>query len=161
MAKMQIIELVNPKKVNIALVDGKKLAVFAIDEDKNPLFLVSEINPFVPQNNEKTDNLIAPALQYIEAHFNKDIKLTYLANLCDVSPSYFSRVFSATTGTSISSYVTAIRLEKAAVLLSTSLRPVVEIACEVGYVDCGYFYKLFRKRYLCTPVEYRNRHLSI
>lgn len=158
---MQIIELSAPENVLSAINAGKKLAVFAVDEEKNALFLVSDVKYNVLQNSVKSDNLIAPALRYIDAHYNKDIKLAVLADKCDISPSYFSRLFSSFTGCSISAYVLEKRLNKACELLATTDRSVVGIACDVGYVDCGYFYKLFRKKYGCTPLEYRASRLSV
>ncbi len=158
---MQIIELENPKNVLNALAEGKKLAIFEVDEQKNAQIPLSDINFRVLQNSEKTDNLITPALNFIEANYNKDIKLTALAALCDISPSYFSRLFSAATGCSISAYVTEKRLNKACELLVLTSRSIVEIACSVGYVDCGYFYKLFKKSYGCTPVAYRAAHIAV
>lgn len=158
---MQTIELTDPQNVYNALSEGKKLAVFTVDEEKNALFLISGINCFISQNSEKSDNIIAPALAYIDAHYNKDIKLSALADMCDVSPGYFSRVFSARNGCGISAYVTEKRLARAGELLCTTSKSVVNIACEVGYVDCGYFYKLFKKKFGITPLEYRRRTVPL
>lgn len=155
---MQTIEFKSPKNLINALSEGKKLAIFEVDDEKNAIFLISEINSCVSQNSKKTDNLIAPALNYINANFYKDIKLDSLADLCDLSPSYFSRLFSATVRSSIADYVTKLRLTRACELLASTNRTVVDIACSVGYVDCGYFYKLFKKHYACTPLEYRDAH---
>lgn len=158
---MQLIELNNPKNLNNALVEGKKLAIFAIDEEKNALDLISELKISLSQNLQKSDNLIAPALNYIDSYYYKDIKLSFLADLCDISPSYFSRLFASAKNTSISAYILNLRLTRATELLVTTDRSVVDIACSVGYTDCGYFYKLFRKKYSCTPLEYRANHIYL
>lgn len=158
---MQIIQLNAPEKVLSALNEGKKLAVFEVDNEKNALIFLSDIKSCVLQNSQKSDNLITPALRYIDAHYNKEIKLAALADLCDVSPSYFSRLFSAHTGQSISAYVQEKRLNRACELLATTTKSAVGIACDVGYVDCGYFYKLFRNRYGCTPLQYREEHFLV
>ena len=153
--------VLDQKNLLAALDAGKKIAIFAVDEDKKPLFFVSDINFHVSQNSDKIEDIVAPALRYIQNNFHKDIRLNYLAGLCDVSPSYFSRLFALRTGKSLSQYVIDVRLERAAELLASTSRPVVAIACEVGYVDCGYFYKLFRKKYSCTPLDYRRSAITI
>ena len=158
---MENIAVTDPKKVLAALCEGQKIAVFAVDEQKKPLFFVSDINIRVSQNFVKTEDIVLPALRYIQNNYNKDIKLDHLADLCDISPSYFSRLFAKSTGKNISQYVIDLRLERAAELLLSTSRSVVAIACEVGYVDCGYFYKLFRKKFACTPIEYRRAALTV
>ena len=158
---MEIIAVTDPKNVLAALNEHQKIAVFAVDDNKKPLFFVSDIKIRVSQISDKTEDIVFPALRYIQNNYNKDIKLAHLADLCDISPSYFSRLFSKSTGKNISQYVIDVRLEHAAELLLSTPRSVVAIACEVGYVDCGYFYKLFRKKYGCTPIEYRRAALTV
>lgn len=46
-------------------------------------------------------------------------------------------------------------MAKARQLLSTTARPVNQIAVEAGYTNFSYFAKLFRKTTGMTPNEYR------
>lgn len=149
------IVLSNAKIVLDALEGGQKIAVFALDDNEKPKNKLCDIFYRVSINYGKIPDVLEPALKYLNANYNKDIKLSYLSDLCDVSPSYFSRLFSKSFGAGLTSYVTDLRLDNACRLLKTTRRSVVSIACEVGYVDCGYFYKLFKKKYGCTPLEYR------
>lgn len=156
---MDTIGLTDPQTVLDALKNGAKIAVFALDAQENPDRRLSGVIFRVSANSDKTTELLEPAFRYVKANFNKDIKLSALADLCDVSPSYFSRMFSRCAGMGLNAYVTALRLKHACRLLKTTSRSVVGIACEAGYVDCGYFYKLFRKKYGCTPLEYRRSEI--
>ena len=152
---MPIIELTDPKKVVDALAEGQKTAVFVVDIDGKPQKMLSEISmPFFADITEKND-LVSPAIKYLKTNFHKDAKLSVLADLCDLSPSYFSRLFNKSVGKSVSEYVKSLRLQRACDLLVSTDHTVVGIAAEVGYVDCGYFCKLFKKQFACTPLEYR------
>lgn len=152
---MEIITLLQPENVLAAVKNGQKIAVFALDEGEKPQIKLSDLKLKDSLNSDKTEDLLEPALRYLKNNYNKDIKLSNLADLCDISPSYFSRLFSRNMGCCLSDYILNLRLEHACRLLLTTRRTVVSIACEAGYVDCGYFYKLFRKKYGCTPLEYR------
>lgn len=157
---MEFITATEPKKVLDALDGGQKIAIFAVDDDEKPLFFVSDLKIRVSQISDKTEDIVAPALRFIQNNLAKDIKLDNLADLCDISPSYFSRLFAKKTGKNLCGYVIDLRMDKAAELLLSTSKSVVAIACEVGYVDCGYFCKLFRKKYACTPIEYRRAGIS-
>ena len=149
-----------PQKVLDALKNGAKIAVFTLDDDENPTLRLGEI---ILHNSRKFDNsseLLEPAIRYLNHNYNKDIRLKRLADLCDISPAYFSRTFTKVTGKCLLSYVTDLRLEQACRLLVSTSRSVVSVANEVGYVDCGYFYKLFKKKYNCTPLQFRNSKLQ-
>ena len=50
-----------------------------------------------------------------------------------------------------------IRLSRAERLLKKSEMSVEEIADAVGYQNRGFFYRIFREEYGCTPARYRER----
>lgn len=158
---MEQANLTAPQNVLTALKNGEKIAVFSLDEEGNPKKYLSDVNLRVSLNYDKTSDLLEPAVKYLRANFNKDVKLKFLSDLCDISPSYFSRLFVKQTGKNLGAYVADLRLEQACRLLTATNRSVVSIACEAGYVDCGYFYKLFRKKYGCTPLEYRRSQMPL
>ena len=154
------IGLTDAQNVLYTLQNGQKVAIFAVGNDGQPAEKLSDVFFRVSTNYDKSDELLEPALRYLHANYNKDIKLNYLANLCDVSAGYFSRIFSKRVGVGLNAYVVDLRLNQACKLLKATSRSVVSIACEVGYVDCGYFYKLFKRKYGCTPLEYRRIQIS-
>ncbi len=154
---MEKIFLSSPKEVLAAIEKEKKLAIFEVDDDGKPIFPISEINVkkigILPKNRE----IIKPAVKYVHEHFNKEIRLDMLAGLCDVSKSYFCRLFKEAYGIGVAAYVIKLRMDEACRLLEKTDSSVVAIAFEVGYVDCGYFNKLFKKNVGCTPLEYRRQ----
>ena len=154
---MEKIFLTRPDEVFEAIAKRKKMAIFEVDDDGNPILPISEINvkkiEILPKNRE----IIRPALKYVHEHYNKEIRLDMLAGLCDVSKSYFCRLFKEAYGIGVAAYVINLRMDEACRLLEKTDNSVVSIAFEVGYVDCGYFNKLFKKHVGCTPLEYRRK----
>ena len=63
-------------------------------------------------------------------------------------------------GRSVSEYVNDVRLDRAAKLLGSDAalhRTIADIAWEVGYADPAYFNRRFRRKFGCTPRDYRER----
>lgn len=153
---MQNLLIDSPENLYLALNQGKKVAIFEIDDEKKPIFLVSGLSLQKLPENAKNEDIIAPAIKYVHDNYNKELRLDTLADKCDLSKSYFCRLFATRYGMGVNEYVTKFRLQRACKLLAETSMPVVNIAFEVGYPDCGYFHKIFKKHFNCTPLEYRN-----
>lgn len=92
---------------------------------------------------------------YIQSHYNEEFSLSFLARLCGLTPSYFSRVFTVKTGTPVFEYINHIRIQKACTLLKRSDMTVIEIALAVGYNNISFFNRYFRKLNGMSPRDYR------
>lgn len=152
---MENLTATNPQNVIDALKQGKKLAIFAINDEEMPIMKISDIKPSFSPILSRSESLIDPAIRYVKSNFNKDIKLDYLSELCQLSPNYFSGLFSKIYGKSITAHIKSLRLKQACNLLKNTPQSIVSIAVEIGYVDCGYFNKVFKREFGCTPVQYR------
>lgn len=98
------------------------------------------------------------AVEHMKSHFAKpDLDLQEAADLCEMSPSYFSRVFKQELGVSFVTYLTQLRLDEAKRLLEDSLYKTYEVANKVGYEDYPHFAKLFKRLNGVSPTEYRKR----
>src|SRR5438876_5335042 len=64
-----------------------------------------------------------------------DIFVETLAELVELSPFHFSRVFKQTTGMSPLQFVTRERIARAQQLIRETPRSLIEIALEVGYTS--------------------------
>lgn len=103
-------------------------------------------------------NPIAFAQNYIQENYSRaDLSVEYLARLVDLSPAYFGKQFYSTLRVSCSDYIADVRLENAAKLLRETSLPVQEISERVGVGSINYFYRLFKKKYGETPVNYRKK----
>ena len=144
------------EKIISALERNKKLMIFEVNAENKPITALSELKLRNFEITAKNGDIIKPAINYINQYYTKEVHLDMLASLCDISKSYLCKLFNKRYGKGVTRYITELRLEKACMLLEKTENSVVGIALDVGYVDCGYFNKLFKKYVGCTPLEYRN-----
>ena len=100
--------------------------------------------------------ILKPALDYMKKNYARNISLNNMASLCNISTSYFSKLFRRIIGENFSNYINKLRIEKAAELLSETDIPITNIALDLGFEDSGYFIKVFKKIEGITPSTYRN-----
>ena len=101
-------------------------------------------------------NVVRQAQEYIEHHYmDAAMTLNAVAAHVNLSPSYFSAVFSQETGQTFKEYLTELRIKKAKELLRTTPMRSSEIGYSVGYSDPHYFSQVFRKHTGVTPMEFR------
>lgn len=106
------------------------------------------------------DTVLYPALEFIDNHYQEKLHMDDLAKLCHISTGYFSKLFKRETGKNFTTYVNDVKLEKSKYLLEHSRRPIINISSDLGYDDCGYFIKLFKKKYNVTPAAHRRSVMS-
>ncbi|MCH4886361.1 AraC family transcriptional regulator [Acidaminobacter sp. JC074] len=104
---------------------------------------------------EHKDLIIKPALDYMKDNCEKKIYLDDMAYRCNISSSYFSRLFKREVGESFSSYLNKLKVERAKTILDETDEPIINISLNLGYEDCGYFIKVFKKYVGTTPAQYR------
>ena len=99
---------------------------------------------------------LAQAVTYIEKHFDKKIKISFLANLSNYSERQFIRVFKEAFNSTPTEYITNIRIKTAKHLLAASNYSVTEIAYRCGFSDSNYFSRTFKKETGISPTYYRS-----
>lgn len=105
--------------------------------------------------NEQTVGLFQDVLAYIDANYEKNIRLQDIAQEFGISYNYLSRLFGKILGLSFAEYLLNVRLTKARQLLSDTYMQITDVAEAVGITDYHYFCKLFKKYYAMTPSQYR------
>ena len=109
-------------------------------------------------SKKKYSKLLEDAKSFIDENYkHDDMSLNTVAAQVNISPSYFSTIFSNEMGQTFVEYLTRVRLDKAKELLMCSTMRTAEIGYEVGYKDSHYFSYIFKKIVGCSPKEYRSR----
>lgn len=94
-------------------------------------------------------------ISYINSHLDSDLRLTELAGIVHVSPTYFSTLFKRFNGVSPVEYIVNKRVQRAIELICTTNLNMTEIAMACGFNNGTNFYKAFHKVTGRTPASYR------
>ena len=98
---------------------------------------------------------LAPVLEFVEASHPEVITLKEAASLAKMSVPQFVRLFKRVAGMSFITYLTHVRLSRAAHLLKESSLTIAQVACEVGFSDQSYFDRRFKEAFGQTPRDFR------
>lgn len=124
------------------------------------MYLVAAHHPTRPQPSEKAQRdaqRVKTMLQFIQTHYADNLTVEQIARSASLSASECLRCFHATIGSTPIQYVKQLRVQQAAVLLSTTDRKVADIGAQCGFQETSYFSRAFRSVQGCTPSEYRRR----
>ncbi|MGO4731136.1 helix-turn-helix domain-containing protein [Paenibacillus sp. 2KB_22] len=94
-------------------------------------------------------------MNWIEENYMESDILNKLADELHLTRSYVSRVFKKETGSNLSEYLVAKRIQVAAHLLESTSIQVDNIAHQVGFQNVSHFISRFKKTYCLTPLQYR------
>lgn len=109
---------------------------------------------------ETGDDRIRMVLAHIRGSLSENIDVESLANMACMSKDHFIRTFKKQTGDTPIAYITKKKMEAAELLLITSEESIKNVAMKLGYDDCPYFNKIFKKHSGITPQQYRDRQKS-
>ena len=93
---------------------------------------------------------------HVRAHLSESISIETLAELVELSPFHFSRVFKQATGMTPLQFVTRERMLQAQQLIRETSRTLIEIALEVGYTSPSHFAQVFRRTVGMPPTQFRS-----
>jgi AraC-like DNA-binding protein len=113
------------------------------------------------ESSRHRGQLARQILRRIESGYaDSDLSPEAVAGEIGISKRYLQTLL-AGSGTSFVQELNAMRLDRASDMLSdprAAALPVAEIAFRAGFLDAGYFTRLFRKRFGITPREWRAGH---
>jgi len=98
---------------------------------------------------------VYPAVLYIREHPREMTTMNQMADLCHLSPGYFSRLFKHELNENFTDYMNRTKVELAKSMLHNTDNNVTLIATELGFQDASYFVKVFKKYQGVTPSAYR------
>jgi AraC-like DNA-binding protein len=101
---------------------------------------------------------IEKAVEYMNQNFQKNITLTEISKLVNMSDVSFSRFFKARTGITFIDSLLELRLGHASRLLIDTTQSVSEVAYNCGFNNISNFNRLFKKKKGCTPKDFRESY---
>lgn len=93
--------------------------------------------------------------EYIHQHSAQNPSLMTMAELAQMSPYYFSRLFKQSTGFTPHQYLLKCRIDQAKRLLKTTNRSIADIAGQVGFVDQSHLNRHFKRYFGVSPSQCR------
>ncbi|HSG57019.1 MAG TPA: AraC family transcriptional regulator [Paracoccaceae bacterium] len=129
-----------------------------IAEQFGRLLALATGTPEAEEAPRHRNQLASRILRRIESDYaDPDLSPEMVAGQIGISKRYLQTLLAA-SGTSFVAELNATRLERASELLAdprAASLPVADIAFRAGFLDPGYFTRLFRKRFGITPREWR------
>lgn len=95
---------------------------------------------------------------YIEKHYNETLQVQDLADRCNMSYSYFAKLFRKTYNQSCKEYIEFVRLSKVQDLLRFTNLDLTYISQETGFADCSHLIRTFKKKKGMTPKKWRKEN---
>ena len=111
-------------------------------------------------NNLKKTNTISryvsESIDYIYDHLHEPLTMELLAKNAGLNPSYFSKLFSKETGTTVKEYIAKAKVNTAKNILTDSDFALSDIALSLGFSSQSAFTSVFKKYTGTTPLKYKN-----
>ncbi|GAA3602325.1 AraC family transcriptional regulator [Flavivirga amylovorans] len=111
-------------------------------------------------NQKSESRRITIVTKYIENNYHKQIKLSTLAEMINMSESAFSHYFKKRTGQSFIKYLLEHRLSIVTNLLSETNSPISEISYMTGFTTLSNFNRSFKKKHGVSPKQFRTNYIN-
>lgn len=117
--------------------------------------LHSELSPPAKEEQSSPPSSAFGALvEYAKVNFTEKITLNQLAKQFSLSENYICNLFAKHYNSTLTKFVTELRMQEAARLVRETPHPIKEIAALCGYGDYFYFNKVFKSFYNVSPGMY-------
>jgi len=93
--------------------------------------------------------------EYIDAHLGEDLEIEQLALTAGLSLHHFARAFKTSVGVPPHRFVLQRRLSLARDLLTSTDRPIADIAIAAGFSDQSHLARYFRRSFAVSPIAFR------
>jgi AraC-like DNA-binding protein len=111
-------------------------------------------------SNSEMD-LICEVSKFINNYPELSLSITELTRKTGLSPSKLQEGFKLMHGTTVSDYIRDIRLLKAEELIKNTDLNISEVVYSIGFTSRSYFSKIFRRKYNCSPKQYKDKQKSL
>ena len=108
------------------------------------------------QKHQKRYGKISTGIELIESNPLSDIPIEKIAEVCEVTPCYFRRLFKEYSGKSPLEYRMELRLNMAKKMLEGGESTLEYIAEALNFESTSYFCRVFKKKFGMTAGQYRD-----
>lgn len=127
------------------------LELLAVSDDYQLLSATNSVQMTDENSVDRTNR----AVDYIFAHYARELPLEEVADYLGMKPTYFSRVFKQATGRCFVEFVNRLRISKSCELLADGDKPVTDVCFESGFNNISNFNRRFQQLKGMTPSHYR------
>lgn len=103
---------------------------------------------------------VEKVMQYINNNFDTNITLSDAAKIAGMTEVSLSRFFKLRTGKTFVDTLNEVRLGNASRMLIDTTQSIAEVAYKCGFNNMSNFNRLFKKKKVCTPKEFRETYNS-
>lgn len=112
--------------------------------------------PYGNYLTKETYRKIEKGIEYLRIHcLDKNIDFYMPSTVCEISYTYFKKLFVKKFNLTPIQYVTKLRVERACELLNANRHTVTEVADLCGFENVYYFSTVFKKHIGISPKQYR------
>lgn len=106
---------------------------------------------------QSSDPAVATAQAWVAQNYQNEAPVAQMVAISGLAERTFKRRFMQATGMGPLDYVHHLRLEEAKQMLESGPASIESIAFDVGYRDASFFNRLFRRKVMMSPAQYRRR----
>lgn len=156
-AKIAVDAIKTKPKENELMIKGTFYQLFGILQQEGILRLE---NKTLEKTSNKAANKVNKVVEYIEEHFDEDITIESAAQLINVNPSYFCRIFKQAMGNTFIHYLNDYRIMQAKQRLLKPEASITEVMYETGFSNYSYFNRVFKQYSGCSPTDYKLKYIK-
>lgn len=120
------------------------------------LSLIAKKNSNMLNGGKKINKKFNEICGEMQKNYANNIPIREYANICNLSESRFSHLFTNIIGISPKQYLLMCKIDVAKKLLINTELSIYQISESVGFADQNYFSRIFKKHTGISPLKYRN-----
>lgn len=131
-----------------------------INEQLTSLLTILMCNSWNPEQSKKASAKRKDLLsirEYLDSHYTETIKLDEVAQKFYINKYYLTRIFKEQYGTTISNYLTQLRITNAKKHLRYTDYSIEQVGAMCSYKDANFFIRTFKGLEGVTPGEFRRK----
>lgn len=107
---------------------------------------------------DATPKILLSSVAFIEQHYAEPISASDVAANIPISYSHLARLFARHMKSSVNTYITRVRIDRASHLLMATDISIKSVSSEVGYASLSHFSNMFKKTMGQSPRDFRTRY---